>query len=233
MAFHFSPKVVTDGLVLYLDAANYLSYVSGSTAWNDLTENGSNGTLTNGPTFSSANGGSLVFDGIDDYVDLSTYSNNSIWDSLWPNGISINAVFRFTTLTHDSSILSRLQMNVALYNWFNFSLSNVSSIPKLRFWIGSFTPAFTNTTISAGVIYHAIVTWDRSNVRFYVNGIPDSTTPCTNILTNGESSIFRLGSSLTLPTFPGNIYNLSVYDRALTDQEALQNFNALKSRYGL
>jgi len=54
MAFSYSPKIVTDGLVLYLDAANPYSYVSGSTSWNDISRGGNNGTLVNGPTFSSA-----------------------------------------------------------------------------------------------------------------------------------------------------------------------------------
>ena len=75
-------NIVTNGLVLYLDAANYLSYTSGSTTWRDLSSSNNSGTLTNGPTFSSANGGSIVFDGVDDisihpsslYVDNFTLS---------------------------------------------------------------------------------------------------------------------------------------------------------------
>ena len=63
MAFHYSPNIVSDKLVLYLDVANTRSYVSGSTIWNDLTPDLNNGTLINGPTFNSANGGSLVFNG--------------------------------------------------------------------------------------------------------------------------------------------------------------------------
>ena len=66
--FAHSPKIVTDGLVLALDAGNTKSYVSGSTTWFDKSGGGNNGTLINGPTFSSANGGSIVFDGVDDYV---------------------------------------------------------------------------------------------------------------------------------------------------------------------
>ena len=88
MSFSYSPKVVTDGLVLYLDAANPKSYVSGSTAWNDVSRGGNNGTLTNGPTFNSANGGSIVFDGVNDYVALGNISslilaNNQFTISYW------------------------------------------------------------------------------------------------------------------------------------------------------
>ena len=69
MAFNYSPKIVTDGLVFAVDAANKKSYPGSGTTWTDLA--GSNdGTLTNGPTFDSGDGGSIVFDGTDDYVEF-------------------------------------------------------------------------------------------------------------------------------------------------------------------
>ncbi len=66
---HVNPKIVTDGLVLALDAANSKSYPGSGTAWNDISGNSNNGTLTNGPTFSSADGGSILFDGTNDYIN--------------------------------------------------------------------------------------------------------------------------------------------------------------------
>ena len=77
MAFQYSPKIVTDGLVLYLDAANTKSYVSGSTTWNDISRTNINGTLVNGPTFSSDGGGSILFDGSNDYVQINYGGNLS------------------------------------------------------------------------------------------------------------------------------------------------------------
>jgi hypothetical protein len=74
MAGTVAPNIVTDGLAFYLDAANTKSYVSGSTTWTDIA-NLTNGTLTNGPTFNSANGGSIVFDGVDDYA---VWTNNPL-----------------------------------------------------------------------------------------------------------------------------------------------------------
>ena len=76
MAFNFSPKVVTEGLVLYLDAANTKSYVSGSTTWSDLSRSRNNGTLVNGPTFNSSNGGFIRCDGTNDYIEV--LDNNSL-----------------------------------------------------------------------------------------------------------------------------------------------------------
>ena len=74
MGVAYNPNIVTDGLVLCLDAANKRSYPGTGTTWTDRSANGNNGTLTNGPTFDSANGGSIVFDGTNDYV--TTTKNN-------------------------------------------------------------------------------------------------------------------------------------------------------------
>jgi hypothetical protein len=81
MAGSVAPNMVTDGLVLYLDAANTKSYISGSTIWNDISTGGNNGSLTNGPTFNNGNGGSIVFDGTNDYVNLGSTLNFSNYNS--------------------------------------------------------------------------------------------------------------------------------------------------------
>src|SRR6056300_382098 len=71
-------NIVTDGLVLNLDAARKDSYNRTGTTWNDISGNGNNGTLTNGPTFDSEDYGSIVFDGVDDYVTVSATPINSV-----------------------------------------------------------------------------------------------------------------------------------------------------------
>jgi hypothetical protein len=99
MAGTIAPNIVTDGLVLYLDAANTKSYVSGSTTWNDMSGFSNNGTLVNGPTFNSANGGSIVFDGVNDYVDCNSTIvnlNSSFTFASWvktPLNLSSNSSF--------------------------------------------------------------------------------------------------------------------------------------------
>ena len=70
MGINYSPKIVTDGLVLCLDAANPLSYTSCDSIWRDLSGNGNNGTLLGGPNYISNNGGLLIFDGVDDYINV-------------------------------------------------------------------------------------------------------------------------------------------------------------------
>ena len=84
---YFSPRIVTSGLVLALDAADRNSYPRTGTTWTDLSGNGYNGTLTNSPTFSNSNGGSIIFDGTNDYtstsLDLSLNNTNSVSISMW------------------------------------------------------------------------------------------------------------------------------------------------------
>ena len=100
MAIFYNPRTITDGLVLALDAANTKSYPGSGTTWTDLSGNGNNGTLTNGPTYNSSNLGSLSFDGIDDYSTLtSNYTLSAGWTlSFWGNPIfdstvNVNTVF--------------------------------------------------------------------------------------------------------------------------------------------
>ena len=75
MGLSHSPKIVTNGLVLCLDAGNTKSYPGSGTAWNNLSSTSNNGTLTNGPTYDSTNGGSLIFDGTNDYIQSGSFSN--------------------------------------------------------------------------------------------------------------------------------------------------------------
>ena len=83
MAYRNGPKIVTDGLVLCLDAAIGKSYPGSGTSWTDLSGNGNNGTLVNGPTFSSANGGSIVLDGVNDYISTTSISISTFTYEGW------------------------------------------------------------------------------------------------------------------------------------------------------
>ena len=99
------PDIVENGLVLCLDAANKLSYPRTGTSWTDLSGNSYNGTLTNGPTFNAGNLGSIVFDGVDDYVDTVNtgttfqFSNTTFTLSLWvkTNAVSGNLISKGAT----------------------------------------------------------------------------------------------------------------------------------------
>ena len=96
MAFIHSPKIITDGLVLALDAGNTKSYPGSGTVWTDLSGNNNTGTLTNGPTFNAANGGSIVFDGTNDYVTLpiSTTSGQALTYFGWLYSTESTSIYK-------------------------------------------------------------------------------------------------------------------------------------------
>ena len=102
MSLNHSPKIVTDGLVLCLDAASRKSYPGSGTTWFDRSGNGNNGTLTNGPTFSSDNGGSIVFDGTNDYVNCGTTLGN-----FGTSNFTINFFFKTSTSLHPRTFISK------------------------------------------------------------------------------------------------------------------------------
>jgi hypothetical protein len=232
MAFSYSPKIVTDGLVLYLDAANTKSYPGSGTAWSDISRGGNNGTLVNGPTFDSGNGGSIVFDGVDDRVNLSA---SPLIQNLTAN-FTFQAFVKFTTSGGQYSIFTKggtfgTGWTVYLRQGPQFSLignntSNVSS--------GLLAP-----TPAGGVAvnnwYHITYTYNQSTVISYINGIQSTTSNYSqNFNSTGTTPYIGWDSTLGNPDYwPGNISNINLYNRALSAQEILQNYNATKTRFGL
>jgi hypothetical protein len=217
-------NIVTDGLVLYLDAANPKSIVSGSTTWNDLSRGGNNGTLTGGPTFNSGNGGSLVFDGSDDYVSLLITPNNIV-----STNFTICGWFKSNVNTQQI-ILN----NQSFTNRFYISTYNRSGTFIAHWGIGTVQNFPTsNAIINTSQWYQYCVTYDGTNATGYLNGI---LTDTTNIgLQTYQNNTIRIGRFTDLNNFyfNGNIAQNSIYNRALTATEIFQNYNATKGRFGL
>jgi hypothetical protein len=223
MAISVRPSIVTSGLVLNLDAANMKSYPRSGTTWRDLSGLGNNGTLTNGPTFNSANGGSIVFDGTNDFVTGSDSSN-----------------FAFGT------------GNFTVGSWF-FSLSSVGILVDLRSNSLGNGPGFSdyflnnkfylywnsaNRYQSTGSIdtskwYNVVTTRQSSTVSVYINGILDGTTTDNTNLTEGGFRLARNINTTGTGYLNGSISNVRIYNRALSAQEVQQNYNATKTRFGL
>lgn len=215
MAFSFSPKIVTDGLVLALDAANPRSYLGSGTTWSDLTANGNNATLTNGPTFNSSNGGSIQFDGTNDYV---TSINASIY-----NNLTIDMWIYDTR--------GQIQRDILTYN------DNLGS-----YTLGSFGYGQIFRTDGNGLVGRTFFSADtvpsNSWYRFcYVkNGdLYINMTRYTGTGTDRTYGILKFGNSRNdVGSFlQGFISNIKVYNRSLSAQEVLQNYNATKSRFNL
>ena len=236
MATKYSPKTVTNGLVLSLDAANNKSYPKSGTTWSDLSGNGNTGTLTNGPTFSAGNLGSIVFDGTNDYVDTVNtettfqFANVTFTVSLW---IKTNAT---------SGVIISKGATASTAGWmFQFdSAGTVSGTTK-----GSDGTNTYNRTSTATVNNN---TW-RNIVAVYTTNTTTLASNTTSIyidgvLSNGTGTLGGLVYATTTDTvqigrrpsgayWSGSVSNLLIYNRALTAAEILQNYNATKSRFGL
>ena len=224
--YYGTPPIVTNGLVLNLDAANTKSYVSGSTTWRDLSGNGKNGTLTNGSTFSSTNGGSVVFDGVNDIINFGTGNTFlplpqftiDIWfKSLGtvPTTGTQPGLFGFTY-----GILANLTPS-GLY----FAVDNGTDIGGV---------SVTGTFISDNKWYNATFYHTGTNMGIYINGVFGNSTNRTwdgtgRYPTNGWN-LGRDNNNSNL-FYPGHIASCRIYNRALTQQEVTQNYNALKSRF--
>jgi len=220
-------KIVTNGLVLSLNAADPNSYVSGSTTWNDMSGGGNNGTLTNGPTYSSTNGGSIVFDGIDDYVSC---GNNSILQlsqgtiSAWVKTLNPGSGFR--------SIITKQ---------FNYGLFCYDGVLITYDW-GNGLVRTTGLNIADNSWKHICMTFTTNtgtpsnNAIIYSNG---SSILTTTIKRNDSFNIeFEIANGGTgnggdTQQLNGNIANVQIYNRTLSSTEILQNYNAQKSRFGL
>ena len=215
-------KIATDGLVLALDAADRNSYVSGSTIWRDLSPNGYTGTLSNGPTFSSNNGGVIVFDGADDRCVIS----NTI-----PSLSTFTIEFFLNTAVVDGTQNIFLDQNTSLRyevtttNKFNIHLGNGST------W--AFTTDSSNTVVVANTWYHTAWTWNGSLSIIYVNGILDASySHSASSSGTGDITLAQYFSG-TSYAWSGRIGSVKIYNRALSAAEILQNYNAQKSRFGL
>ena len=234
MAITYSPKIVTNGLVLCLDAANPRSYPGTGTSWSDLSGNGNNGTLVNGVGYSSDNLGSLVFDGVDDRINVSPENFNL-------SEFSINIWFKTNNITSDYLRLIHKGDTSGATRGFLIANSNING--KLVFL---YQPNYTTGEIlkrstfflTTGIYYCVTMTYNSSlGIKIYLNGNEDagetSTSPDVNWSSNTGNN-FSIGSRAGgTQHYNGNISQVQVYNRALSAQEVQQNFLATKGRYGL
>jgi hypothetical protein len=235
MAFANGGRIVTDGLILSLDASDRNSYVSGSTTWTDLSGNGNNGTLTNGPTFSSTNGGTIVFDGTNDYVLVTNptiIKNQNFSISAWINPVSQNsALVSMIDFDHNATQGWVLQSEDATTNRnFYFAWYDGSQFQPVSGY-GAGKGIQITTSVWQNIVYSK----NGTSLLGYINGNQTySFTASNSNVSYGSNKDLRIGdwNSGGRP-FKGNIPNVQIYNRALTAAEVLQNYNAFKSRFGL
>ena len=237
MGLAHSPRIVIDGLIFAIDAGNSKSYPGSGTTWTD-TIGGVSGTMSNGPTYNSADGGSIVFDGTDDQVSfsdnglLTPHTTMSVWiklDTLDRNGGATRVIMdktvgpnsrvgRFVVQKNDAQdkyirVASRIYLSTGEDQTINFKNINISTD-----WD------------------NFVMTYDGTTQINYYNGVfaksEDVNTPA-GLKTNGGCT-FRLGRQNDMSNvdyFLGKMSGVLYYNRALTAAEVAQNYNALKGRY--
>lgn len=232
MALFHSPRIVTNGLVLCLDAANTKSYPGTGTTWTDLSGNGNNGTLTNGPTFSSANGGSIVFDGVDDYVNISNATIGNF-------GTSTFSVSAWGKADSNSTGTRGL---VSKYNphsgngtgWFLFFRDGQVWARITQDLSAPLEMSQITANVSGNLWYNFVVVRSATIFSLYSNGNLLQTNTTTNIIDCSSTGPLRVGSGYSSGYYYLGTCSLAkIYNRALTAAEIQQNFNALRGRYGI
>jgi len=225
MAISRGPKTVTNGLVLALDAADKNSYLGSGTTWTDVSGNGNNATLTNGPTFSNTNSGNVVFDGTDDYGDCGNVLANL-------TNLSLECFVKFgTQSTSFNGIISKTLDNTNGWEIRTAGYTSTTTTAQFRYVGDNAAPDFG--ALTNGVWYHLVATGTFGSQRVYINGsIYNSGTYAGTPSANSNSLVIgRLA-------YAGLYANMSlgyarIYNRVLTATEILQNYNATKSRFGL
>jgi hypothetical protein len=220
-------QIVTSGLVLNLDAGYLRSYTGSGTTWYDASSRGNNGTLINGPTFSSANGGSILFDGTNDYMSATISCSRTYYSIDWwtrPTAVS----------NYDQCIMMNSSGSAGSY-WSGFTAHTDSSG---TLYIGTNTGS--NAVTSAGTLVNGVwhnFVWTVNNgfCTLYKNGsLVGSVTLSVH---SADFTLLQIGAGPSFgegTLFDGNCASLKLYsNKILTAAEVSQNFNRLRGRFGL
>jgi hypothetical protein len=244
-------NITTNGLVLFLDAANPKSYISGSTTWNDLTINQNTTTLVNGPTFSSSFAGGIVFDATNDYGAVTTTASDRIrWANYW-TGTSANQMTIICVVTADFSGSVSIRDGIIgqqYYSSIGFSFE-IHCNPNVAYA----SPAFN---IGANANFQNLSTplWSAyTNTPVFISMTHDGTTKAINYSLNNTFYTTALPQVVSGGTYMSDVTNnvqlvqytsaggyraktihyMSVYNRVLSQQEVLQIYNSVRGRFNL
>jgi hypothetical protein len=240
MGLLHSPLAPTDGLVLCLDSANRRSYPGSGNTWFDLSGNGNHAILNNGPAYNNSNGGSIVFDGFDDYgiVSCSQFQSGN-------NPFSVECWFRWSgNGTNVNNVIFGYGLDTTVNQCPVIGIAS----SKFQLQLGSNSGAVdSSTSIQINTWYHGVALYDKTTTKVYLNGRLENSTnySSANIILSGSNGtnagigclFSSYGNLVSSPqrygTFNGNISTIKYYNRALTISEIRQSYNAVRRRYGL
>jgi len=220
LGINYNPGIVTNGLVLCLDAGNPRSYPGTGTTWYDVSSDNTKGTVANGASYNNGNLGAFVFDGIDDYVDcgnpISCQLSTALTLESWVNP------------TSTSGLGNIIQKN--LNNGYRCRIENGN------LWAHSsgIAAVSSGSPCSNGAWWHCVATFGPAGIACYVNGVSVASNsnpyaPSNATAGNVQLGCFTPGSE----TFNGKIAIAKIYNRVLSLIEIQQNFNATRGRYGI
>jgi hypothetical protein len=221
MSITAGPKIVEDGLVLYVDAANEKSYPGSGTTWFDLSGNLNNGTLTNGPVYSTLNKGNFIFDGVNDKISTS-YGPQL-------NDFTVIGWFKSTGLSDYSRVVDKDYVNGMWIGRQN-TISNS--------WGGgvreSSSPYGRYITLADNQWHMIVSKRDGTTHTIYGDGVTNSVSGSVSSSALSTTTFaFGSWSSNTNQRLTGNISQILIYNRALTNTEINKNFEATRGRYGI
>jgi hypothetical protein len=217
MAIAYNPGIVTSNLIACFDPGNPRTYPVSGTTIRDASGNGYTGTLTNGPTYSSVNGGVFVLDGVNDFIDIPI--------NLTSTNYTIIGAARYV-------VAAGRTFSAKINNWLMGQWNGSTENYYAEGWVagagtGGPIPSDTNWRI-----YAATGNIAGDNYALYVNGAPVSTQSATGGAQGPNG--FAIGSIGGFGEFSNSQIGIFlVYNAVLTEAQIIQNFNAYRGRYGL
>jgi hypothetical protein len=225
---YYSPRIVTSGLSLALDAAERLSYPRTGTTWRDLSGNNNNFSLVNGPTFSAANMGSIVFDGTDDYLLISSLVWNYNADftiQFWFTPSSLGGANGYGLFFNGATGANTNRVQIAGNSDGSVYLNTVGSTVGDNFVSAA-------GLVSVGNWYNFAAVRSSGVITVYLNGVSVASGN-VNYAVSQQSNLYVgfIRSSGALWYLNGRMSSILINNRSLSVNEVLQNYNATKSRF--
>ena len=233
MSLSHSPKIVTDGLVYCFDAANLRSYPKSGTSWTDL-KNSKTGSLINGATFDPDNRGSILLDGTDDYIQTNINFNPGVHYEAFTCGVWCRHS-NYSNIGYNTCMVSNYGGTPVP---FNLNAGGTGANAQKFFMqsrVGGSLVSITSTSNIDDDKWHYCVGTRTTGYTFsiYVDGkLEASTTNNIGNQTTGFGIVFgTLNYYLNQAWYDGRLAKVQIYDKALSEEEILQNYNALKGRF--
>jgi hypothetical protein len=223
-------SIVMSGLAYHLDAGNTASYPGSGTTWTDLVGTGVAMTLTNGPTYSSAVGGSIVFTPASSHYAATASEFQTAAYSNWTVEVWVSPTNTYTG-DHPTIVTQKYPSTI------NYVLGVSSGFTAPNVGVGFYNSAWFSTSgysLTANVWAHVVGTYDGAYLKLHVNGNPTLSTPTTASSTwANDGGIYLMRRWDNADYFGGSLAVVRIYNRALSTAEIYTNFNAQRARFGI